>query len=562
MQINRFNFIRWFTNQAIEQTINIPRLSARQPRVYCPVIALGEAFSFYINCDIPFSDSDNLQLDLVGTAGTFTNVAVLSKDVIPNNGGYNIFCNGTLNGIPTGQYQFVIKSGANLKCISNPIQVLSAASAEQTTVSVLYRNSRSRSRFRYFENTTFQNKIRLTVSLVDWTAEGNLEQYREVSTGTLRNEKLELDRKIKISTYFFDDGAHEAMTELGVCDSIIINGRNYRAKGIYNPAVRESANVSKGEIELCEVDFSKINKYGKLDIVYQSDAMSAVAQKNNCVSGTGSMVTYSISAGKHTSTTSQADANAKAQADLDNNKQAFANQNGTCIPPKPVVINYQFDKGDNPTVDMVLVPSANGNNLGNVYGSSIGTLNGALVGDNLNFALVHEINRMPWPDQSKASLIVEKNGAEVYNSGEITDGNIEVLANAPLIADDAIYTVKCKSISSSTNYIGLVLSLYNEAGIPDTTPLFFRIDDNSTGEFVLKTRQDLNVQENIGFNAINDSNTLKATITNGTGFDLTFTVFNDFGFSQSLYFASGQTGIINNVPKTGIKIKCETGTNV
>jgi hypothetical protein len=264
MQINRFNFIRWFTNQAIEQTINIPRLSARQPRVYCPVIALGEAFSFYINCDIPFSDTDTLRLDLVGTAGTFTNVAPLSKDVIPNNGGYNIFCNGTLNGIPTGQYQFVIKNGANQKCISNPIQVMSAASAEQTTVSVLYRNSRSRSRFRYFENTTFQNKIRLTVSLVDWTAEGNLEQYREVSTGTLRNEKLELDRKIKISTYFFDDGAHEAMTELGVSDSIIINGRNYRAKGIYNPAVRESAHVSKGEIELYEVDFSKINKYGKL----------------------------------------------------------------------------------------------------------------------------------------------------------------------------------------------------------------------------------------------------------------------------------------------------------
>ncbi|MCX3264816.1 DUF5977 domain-containing protein [Pedobacter agri] len=556
MQINRFNFIRWFTNQSTDQTINIPRLSARQSRVYCPVIALGEAFSFYVNADIPFSDSDNLQLDLVGTAGTFTNVSPLSKDVIPNNGGYNIFCNGTLNGIPTGQYQLVIKVGAIVKCISNPIQVMNLALAERMTVSVLYRNSRTRSRFRYFENPTFRNKIRLTVSLVDWTAEGNLEQYREVSTGTLRNEKLELDRKIKISTYFFDDGAHEAMTELGVCDSIIINGRNYRAKGIYSPTVRESANVSKGEIELYEVDFSKINKYGKMDVVYQSDAMSAVAQKNNCTSGTGSMVTYSIPAGKHTSTISQADANAKAQADLDNNKQSNANQKGTCIPPKAVVINYTFEKGDNPTVDMVLVPSANGNNLGNVYGTSFGSLNGAMVGDNLNFAIVHEINRMPWPAQSRASLIIEKNGIEIYSSGFLTDGNVELLASKQLIAEDAVYTVKCVSISTSTAYIGLVLSLYNQAGLTDTTPLFFRIDDNTSGEFVLKTRQDVNVQENIGFNALSDGNTLKATITNGSPFNLTFTVFNDYGYSESLFIASGQTGIINNNPKTALKIKC------
>lgn len=264
MQINRFNFLRWYSNQAIDATISIPRLSARQSRVYCPVIALGEQFSFYINCDIAFSDSDfaSLQLDMVGTAGTFTNVATLSKDTIPNNGGYNIYCEGTLSAKPTGQYQFVIKNGSIVKCISNPFTLMQAALAEQVTVSVSYRNSRNRSKFRYFENVSFQNKIRLHLSLVDWTAEGNLEQYREVSTGTLRNEQLELDRKVKLSSYFFDDGAHEAMTELGVCDSIIINGVLYRAKGIYSPSVREGSNVSKGEIELYDVEFSNINKYG------------------------------------------------------------------------------------------------------------------------------------------------------------------------------------------------------------------------------------------------------------------------------------------------------------
>ncbi|GGG97295.1 hypothetical protein [Pedobacter zeae] len=268
MQINRFNFIRWYSNQVMDATINIPRLPQRQNKCYMPVIAIDEQFSFYINCDIAFSDADftNLRLDLVGQSRSYTNVSTLIKDTLPNSGGYNIFCNGTLTGVVPGQYQFVISNTVanTIKCVSNIVNVMTSAAAHDITVSVLYRNSRSRSKFRYSENPTFQNKIRLHIGLVDWTGEGNLDQYREVSTGTLRNEKLELDRKIKINTYFFDDGAHEAMTELGVCDSIIINGVLYRAKGIYNPGIREVSNVSKGEIELYDVAFSQINKYGTI----------------------------------------------------------------------------------------------------------------------------------------------------------------------------------------------------------------------------------------------------------------------------------------------------------
>jgi hypothetical protein len=60
-------------------------------------------------------------------------------------------------------------------------------------------------------------------------------------------------------------------------------------------------------------------------------ATSAVATKNNCASGsTGSAVKYGISAGKHLSTVSQADANNLAQTDLNTNKQTYANTNGTC----------------------------------------------------------------------------------------------------------------------------------------------------------------------------------------------------------------------------------------
>ncbi|MCX6239840.1 MAG: DUF5977 domain-containing protein [Bacteroidia bacterium] len=70
--------------------------------------------------------------------------------------------------------------------------------------------------------------------------------------------------------------------------------------------------------------------------VYYNATVSATATKNSCGAGyTGSVVTYTVSANKYSSSISQADADSKATTDLNNNKQAYANANGTCtiIPP-------------------------------------------------------------------------------------------------------------------------------------------------------------------------------------------------------------------------------------
>ena len=59
--------------------------------------------------------------------------------------------------------------------------------------------------------------------------------------------------------------------------------------------------------------------------------MSKTGNKNDCGAGKyGSASTYVIQSGTYTSTISQLDANNKAQADLINNYQAYANANGTC----------------------------------------------------------------------------------------------------------------------------------------------------------------------------------------------------------------------------------------
>lgn len=65
--------------------------------------------------------------------------------------------------------------------------------------------------------------------------------------------------------------------------------------------------------------------------VFYSIEKSGSATKNNCPSGqTGSTVMYIVPAGQYTSVIDQDTADAKAQADVDANKQAYANSTGTC----------------------------------------------------------------------------------------------------------------------------------------------------------------------------------------------------------------------------------------
>lgn len=67
--------------------------------------------------------------------------------------------------------------------------------------------------------------------------------------------------------------------------------------------------------------------------VYENVEKNGTATKNNCPAGqTGSTETYTVPAGEYTSIVSQAAADAKAQNDVDLNKQAYANSVGTCTP--------------------------------------------------------------------------------------------------------------------------------------------------------------------------------------------------------------------------------------
>jgi len=73
------------------------------------------------------------------------------------------------------------------------------------------------------------------------------------------------------------------------------------------------------------------NNNGGCAPLYYSVAKSGTFTRNNCATGgTGSTVTYTVAASAYTSTISQADADSKAQNDVNANGQAYANNNGTC----------------------------------------------------------------------------------------------------------------------------------------------------------------------------------------------------------------------------------------
>ena len=69
---------------------------------------------------------------------------------------------------------------------------------------------------------------------------------------------------------------------------------------------------------------------GGTETLYLSAQKSGNAQKNNCAAGIGSLEEYTVPQGSHSSTVSQAAADALAQAEVDAKKQTYANDKGTC----------------------------------------------------------------------------------------------------------------------------------------------------------------------------------------------------------------------------------------
>lgn len=106
------------------------------------------------------------------------------------------------------------------------------------------------------------------------------------------------------------------------------------------PAGKYTSSVSREEVdmlvekELMDMGQSYANSNGICKQIFTNDAISETFSKEGCADGyKGTSVTYSVPAGKYTSTVSKADANEMAQDEIESNGQSFANApgNAACI---------------------------------------------------------------------------------------------------------------------------------------------------------------------------------------------------------------------------------------
>jgi hypothetical protein len=229
----------------------------------------------------------------------------------------------------------------------------------------------------------------------------------------------------------------------------------------------------------------------------------------------------------------------------------------------PVTVNYSLTKDADPHVDLILVPVVNGINIGNIFATSTGVISPVFEGDSVTIAIAHSVTGYPWPTGSSASLVIEADSTEIYNSGLKTDPLEPDLASYSFTAvGGVVYDAVALSNSDSTDYIASLFSMDNSSSAPLTTnssfPVVdFRFIDNTDAEFVLYTAQFSQPQNNNGFNWLDDANTGKLVINNNSIYDLDFTLTNvplGGAYNTTITVVNGMSGEFNAIPKTSYNI--------
>ncbi len=280
--INNYNFINWFsafgpTNYTEIQTENccwdIPKGYDRQDKknkIHTPIVCPLEDFAFYINFDQPLTDPDfsTYRLGLFNWAGLVqADIATLQKHDITT-GVYNIYCSSVQlpGGIDFGIYFLMIyRQDTNaIIMVSNPIELMALQDAKCESVRLQHKHGYNIYKYYYELVPLYINKIRLRIYKIDDQADGNLVQYRAVSTGRLRNVSFELDKFITFESYYFNDLANEGMYVWQTHGFITINDKFFLPKSLFKRQFDPKKKLMKGTIEMYEQAFSTANRYAPL----------------------------------------------------------------------------------------------------------------------------------------------------------------------------------------------------------------------------------------------------------------------------------------------------------
>lgn len=278
--VNQPNFVNWFEATGAISFDDIEctnenwdlakshRLVGKEHTHYA-VVAQGEDFSFYLNLNTPLNDPSftSFKIGLIQDRQLINNdIGVLQRDLFANGIDYNLYATINLSAaFPEGKYFMVIYNATTGAVIftSSWIQIMTLNNAKNLTCRIIHRNTYDIYKYRYSSLPSYVNQIRLKLNQIEEQPEATIQQYRAASTGRLRNVSFELDKYVKFESYYFDDSAIRGMYVFQMCDTILINGKNYILKEVYKTNWNLKLNVNKGLIEFYEQEFSTANRFGK-----------------------------------------------------------------------------------------------------------------------------------------------------------------------------------------------------------------------------------------------------------------------------------------------------------
>lgn len=236
-------------------------------RMSFPILAPTDNFQFYINNDTPITGLTKSDLVPViyndkGIREYAWTTSVLSEITFGEGKQYysSQLDLSVLSTLPEGLYYVAIynTSTGNVLYTSNYLY-LRQTDYDSISSHVKFRHYKSIFRVDYTTLGSFYQQFRIMLLEKEIAYGGEKNQYREISTGTVRTTSSYDERVVKAETYYFDREMHEAMDNMCRHDDITINSKSYIAKGTYEPNIDQLSKISKGEVELIDQEFSQLN---------------------------------------------------------------------------------------------------------------------------------------------------------------------------------------------------------------------------------------------------------------------------------------------------------------
>lgn len=221
-----------------------------------PVYLSREAYTFYLNLDIPTNDPDfdNFRFDLMDARAqevVAADIGVLEKDIVSDDF-YNIKCSFVFpEDIRFGLYTFRIYDHVNavVKATSNIIVVEDPDKAVNTAI-ISFRNNIDLYGVRFEANPDFWMRVRMPIIQLSISQQKDLKQYRNVTNRRLRNLKSYKDEIATIESYYMREETHKAMSCIYDHSDIWMNDYFVVPKTDYTIQERIESIVTKATIDV------------------------------------------------------------------------------------------------------------------------------------------------------------------------------------------------------------------------------------------------------------------------------------------------------------------------